>query len=216
MSVLLTTPEKVLQLYGVGISAPTQANVQPAIMLASARIQAMLETNFNLERRTDYFDILSASKVIKCRLENSHLTTDTVVVRYSVDGYALTSETSGELFGEINFSVDRKQGVVTLYNVPALGREGLSITYTSGFEVNASDTRYLDSPPEWLSDAAAAISTYVLKEMPSTPANKTNVKGQAIANNNKQTLKFSESLVNPYLRPRANLIWPTQSELHSD
>ena len=86
---LLTRPEKVLELLGVGTSTITINNVSSTIAVASRRIEQLIDTEFEFKNKTDYFNTSGlpfkhdTATLQQFRLSSGYVQPNGLVVRQS-------------------------------------------------------------------------------------------------------------------------------------
>ena len=208
---LLARPEKVLELLGVGTSTTTLSNVGTAIAVASRRIEQLIDTEFEFKNKTDYFQTSGLpfkhdiGTLQQFRLSSGYVQPIGLTVRYAEVNAPLFLSISGTVLAATQYMVDYVKGTVACFTALNLGYSTLSVTYDSGFDADPSDEGQLLDLPAWVGDAAAALSVYILKILPSNPANRTSIKGQVVLRNDRLVVQYAESLVAPYIRPRGNL-----------
>lgn len=215
----LCDPLDVVKAFGISQAQQTTAdNAKPAVSIATRALCSVLDTEFAYSSQTDFFDSpwnsTTTSIYARLLLKNRFVDSDVpLTVRYSINGLPLTAAGSGEVLSTDYYIVDRNLGVVTiLYPNPYVGSgkpNALSVTYSSGLAEDNSGI-FVDVP-EWLYDAALALSVYTLKTLPINTAQRATNKGQRIGLAEKETLQYASMLYSANMRPRAGMLFPSMT-----
>lgn len=216
---LLCTPDSVLKLIGIGAAgADHLSNTRPAVQIASRAIEDYLETVLPQQTQTDFYDNSRANfrwditTPERLRLVSSFVQGD-AVVRYSTDGMPLRSATDGEVLDPSYYITNKEQGIVQLLAKLPNQRvgiySGISVTYTSGFDVDNVDGELLTDLPGWMVDAAMTLAVYLLKILPANAAQRTaSIRGQKPGMLEQEAGRMAQSMIVGYARPRVNLRYP--------
>lgn len=213
---LLADPKRILELLGVGASAEPIEKVKAFVEIASRRIEQILETEVELKIRTDFFSTngLPFKNDLKTPQQlrlSSMFVQGTTTVRRSISGEMLYVDTDGIALLNTDFILDPQRGVVTLVKPINLGHSTLSVTYTAGFEADPAQDNKLGELPGWTEEATTSLAIYLLKILPSTPANRVNGKARVALQNERLVAQYAESLVSPFLRARGHLEFPNRT-----
>lgn len=206
----LATPEQVLVSKGITSNAGSLANAAQALEQSYPVLEGILETKFEEGSVTDYFTVDDGRQGNKFRLTNALIVADTEVVRVSVTGLPLLSETDGEVVPKTDYICDTQRGVIFFIYNPPVGAFSVSVSYDHGLPVSSGDPTVLEAP-QWLQSAAVSMAdAYTNAHQAGTAGRKDKVGNQASIS----SFGAAKLSIAAAIRPRMYIQYPTHTVSH--
>lgn len=201
----LAAPDAVLTpLLGLSSQSASSQSAAGAALDATFPIaETALDTDLWRGQRTDYFDV-TASEVVDptLRLHAGFVSKDTSPV--------VTDLAAGQAVPDTAYFVDYEKGLIYLSGTYVAQRRSISVVYEYGFELDEK-TNVLQGLPEGVKQGGINLALSYLQLNPANVA-KDKAKALGTASINGFTLAARQNL-QQFQRPRANMIWPSASDL---
>lgn len=214
----LAAASDVVALLGLQGNTGSEDTAKAALDVVTTLIEEHIDSVLKSGTYEDYFSFsqskYSSYTPVRLRLTAGFLKPDEeVVIRQSTDGSPLADASAGSEYSVLNYTVDSKNGIITLLRQPASnGINNLVVQYKAGFD-NADDQLNDENAPEWLESAAKLFAQRVIRMNPS------NVAGKKIASYAEVQAALHDILslsLNPHIRPRMEMLSPDRSVAEYD
>lgn len=201
----LAAPSDVLKVMGIVENTGSLVNAETALDLSYPICENLLESTFEQERVTDFFDIIRGELCL--RTKNRFLDPVTVVVRRSTDGEPLITAADGDLVDPSEYMLNTELGTITFREQQRIGASMISVAYESGLGTSDDDDNVLEAP-QWLKECSISVAVHVLNTFPSSPANR---KDKTLVNVSAEIRHLASQLLNSRKRPRMTVTFPVVS-----
>lgn len=210
----LATAQQVLDLLGVPPSTGSLANAGAALDATAPIVEGLLETTLEQATWTDFFDYAVDSRrrrfePVTFRLSSMLLDTDSPVTP-NESATAMVAVSEGTTLAAADYRIDHNAGLVTVLRDVEIGYYTFAVTYTAGFPVD-STTGALKGAPEWLVRAGTVAAQHYLSLNPAFIPGKKVTAVKEISSGIRERVS---AVLNPRLRGRMNLQWPSRTVRH--
>ena len=194
----LATPSAVLAVLNIQSSTGSLASAESALDATVSLLEGRLDTQFGLASRLDHFFLSDSPRMRKLRLTASFIRK--VVVTVNSAG----SFSGGTVLPSTDYFVDVSRGVITL--VSPIGYVYVSVSYTSGFDVDPANPTIAVGAPDTLVEAHKCLACSAMQLNPANVAkDKAKALGTASIDGYQQQ---AYRAIEPYVRPRSSCVWP--------